>query len=129
MRIWVPGNLKNWANAGGYYGGPAEASYRKRWRTNVQLLAIAERNRRPWPAGIEREPKVVRMKAYVWSRFDSIDGLRNACKPIPDGLVKARIIHDDSDRSGHRFIYQQAIDRGPHANRGVLITVELVETR
>lgn len=126
FEFFVPGLLKNYANAGGYYSGPAEAAYRKRWRTAVQAAAIAERNRGPWTEEDARRRKRVLLHAYVWNLFDSQDGLRNALKPVPDGLVKARLLDDDADRSGHVFEYSQEIKRRVSEVRGVRIRVELL---
>ena len=58
----------------------------------------------------------------MWNYFDEHDGLRNACKPLVDGLVRARVIHDDAPSAGHLFLYTQVINR---TDRGVLITVTL----
>ena len=118
IQVWVPCQLRNHANHGGHW--TKKAGYQKRLRERTQLLAVCSADTRGWTAAWSREPKIVSLEAYVWNLFDDHDGLRNACKPLVDGLVRARVIHDDSPRSGHTFLYTQRIDR---QRRGVLITV------
>jgi hypothetical protein len=57
--------------------------------------------------------------AHTFNRFDD-DGLRNACKPILDGLVDAGVLHSDAPIAGHLVTYDQRIDR---KHRGIQITI------
>ena len=113
LSFFVPCRLQNFANHGGHWRG--KAGYQKRLREGCQLIgqALAQKV----PAG----PLRIRLKARVWNLFDEHDGLRNACKPLVDGLVRARVIADDGPASGHQFLYAQVVDR---TRRGVEIQIE-----
>jgi len=77
---------------------------------------------KPWKAlGVPSDPKIVRLHAQTFNAFDGHDNLRNALKPVVDGLKDARIIDDDADRCGHTFSYTQEVRR---SDRGVWITIE-----
>lgn len=119
--IFVPCELKNYANHGGHWRG--KAGYQKRLRDKTHLMSLAYRNEL-WPTDAPEmtaaAPKCVTLTAYVWNYFDEHDGLRNACKPIIDGLVRARFLDDDGPKSGHLILYTQVIDR---THRGVKLTV------
>ena len=113
MTVFLPGKLANYAN--GRVHWRTEAAYRKRWRTLVVLVARGQ----GWPTLPPRAPKHVRLNAQTFNLFDD-DGLRNACKPIVDGLVDAGVLHSDGPSSGHLVTYGQRIDRKA---RGVTITI------
>lgn len=112
LELFIPGHLKNYAN--GRVHWRTEAGYRKRWRTATHLAAKPRR----WTSA--EAPKHVQIDARVFNLFDD-DGLRNACKPLVDGLVDAGVLHTDRPNNGHLITYEQEIAR---ANRGVRITVE-----
>jgi hypothetical protein len=115
LSVFLPGALKNYAN--GRVHWRTEAAYRKRWRTAVSLVARSH----GWHDQAAPEaPKLVQLMASTFNLFDD-DGLRNACKPLVDGLVDAGVLHSDAPQSGHRITYGQRIDR---THRGVQITVE-----
>lgn len=114
--LTILGPLHNYANKGGYFGGLAKAGYQKRWREKVQAIALATRG--TWHPS---EPKRITMTALVWNLFDAHDGLRNACKPVVDGLVRGGVIHSDAPNCGHIFEYGQRIDR---ARRGIEILIQ-----
>src|SRR5689334_4527422 len=118
LTIWVPCQLRNHANHGGHW--TKKAGYQKRLREKTQLIAVCSADTREWKEPWSAVPKTVSVEAHVWNVFDDHDGLRNACKPLIDGLVRARVIHDDAPSAGHQFLYTQRIDR---KQRGVLITV------
>lgn len=121
LSFFVECALKNYANHGGHWTG--KAGYQKALRDKTHILALEHRDR--WPSDAMEMtaamPKCVTMTAYVWNYFDTHDGLRNACKPLVDGLVRARFLDDDRPQSGHQFLYTQVIDR---THRGVQITIE-----
>jgi hypothetical protein len=113
MTAIIPGQLRNYAN--GRVHWRVEADYRKQWRTVVALTT------RAWAAAARPEAlKHVHLEAWTYHRFDD-DGLRNACKPIVDGLVDAGVLHSDGPDSGHVLSYSQAIKR---KDRGIRITIE-----
>lgn len=119
VSFFVPCELKNYANHGGHWTG--KAGYQKALRTSAHAIAMqAARSGIQWELGNSFDPKSISLEAHVWNLFDEHDGLRNACKPIVDGLVRARVIHDDAPSAGHQFLYTQIIDR---TQRGVLIEV------
>jgi len=116
--FFVPCELKNYANRGGHWTG--KAGYQKALRDKTNVLAHTT-HWPDWLCGPTPDiPKAISLEAHVWNYFDEHDGLRNACKPIVDGLTRARVIHSDAHDSGHQFLFTQVIDR---AQRGVLITV------
>jgi hypothetical protein len=117
--FFVPGKLSNPLN--GSWG-----SWRKHWRIardwrerTVQYAACAL-DWTPLARGSERTPKRVTFRAHTARPWDE-DNIRAAVKPLRDGLMNARLIHDDSPTSGHLFVYEQVVDR---TRRGVEITVE-----
>ncbi len=123
LTFFVPCELKNYANHGGHWTG--KAGYQKRlvglafgygYNALVNWAPAMTMNVRELAA----MPKSVSLEAHVWNIFDEHDGLRNACKPLVDGLVRARVIHSDAHDCGHQFLYTQIIDR---KQRGVLIQV------
>jgi hypothetical protein len=116
LTFWVPCELKNYANHGGHWTG--KAGYQRALRDTTHVLASALDPIGHWPANM---PKCITITAHVWNYFDAHDGLRNACKPLVDGLVRARVIHSDAHDCGHQFLFTQVIDR---TRRGVQITVE-----
>lgn len=113
VEFFVPCRLENHANRREYWRH--ERGYQKRVRETTQVLVPLAL---PWEAAV---PKSISLEAHVWNIFDEHDGLRNACKPLVDGLVRAGLIHDDAPSAGHQFLYTQIIDR---KQRGVLITVQ-----
>ena len=72
-------------------------------RARAQRRAVwaAMRWVRIWPFGPEY-PKRITMHAHVWRLMDS-DGLVAALKACRDGLIDAKVIHDDGPGSGHLF--------------------------
>ena len=127
LTFFIPCELKNYANHGGHWTG--KAGYQKRLREKAHISAreqwfqIQLNGARPAREvfGSPESPKSISLEAHVWNYFDAHDGLRNACKPLVDGLVRARVIHSDAHDSGHQFLYTQILDR---RQRGVLVTVE-----
>lgn len=121
LRLDIPGALHNYANKGGYYGGRAEATYRKRWREKTRLIVRSAPTIPLWATNwVDRMPKRIEIEAVTWNAFDPHDGLRNALKPVVDGLVRAGVIHSDDKDCGHEFFYGQVIRR---TGRGVRIRV------
>src|SRR6185295_12058931 len=118
LTIWVPCELKNYANHGGHWTG--KARYQRALRDKTHIHALERRD--TWDHGHDKAetPKNVMLEMHVWNYFDEHDGLRNACKPIVDGLVNAGVIDNDAPSSGHLFLYTQILNR---KMRGVLITV------
>lgn len=121
VQFFVPCPIENHANRREHWR--QERGYQKRLRDATYMLAFKAhilshgRTQEIWGEA----PKTVSLEAHVWNIFDEHDGLRNACKPLVDGLVRAGLIHDDAPSSGHQFLYTQVIDR---KERGVLITIE-----
>jgi hypothetical protein len=114
MTAFIPGSIHNYAN--GRVHWRTESAYRKQWRLGVALVARGLR----WPAeAMPDAPKRVHLLAWTFNAFDD-DGLRNACKPVVDGLVDAGVLHSDGPASGHHVTYDQAIHRH---ERGVWITI------
>ena len=113
LAFFIPCELKNYANHGGHWTG--KAGYQRALRDKTNMLA-----RFHLPIWTPEWPKSISLEAHVWNIFDEHDGLRNACKPIIDGLTRARVIHSDAHDCGHQFLFTQIIDR---TKRGVLITV------
>lgn len=74
----------------------------------------------PWPAAT---PKRVTFTASVWNAFDD-DGLAAALKPYRDACRSMRLINDDRPSAGHVFVYEQRVERGKLAKRGVTVQVE-----
>lgn len=116
--IFVPGALVNPLNKKPKTFG-VEIRRRGEWKEKVAqaLLEVTYRRGEVDP----RSPKRVTLHAHVFNRFDSIDGVRAALKPIPDALQACGVIHSDDDKSGHAFDYGQVVDR---AWRGVEVRVE-----
>ena len=127
----MPCQLRNHANVGGHW--TKKAGYQKRLREKTQAVAFvaaAEVDRGYWPligtTVVARQPKCIELTAYVWNYFDTHDGLRNALKPVVDGLVRARVIHSDAHACGHLFLYAQILDR---KRRGVAISITPLAAR
>lgn len=123
LLAWVPGQLSN-PNNGSHKHWSVKAKTRKEWRKATFLCVLAAvrtrlEQRAEWryPADV---PKVVVLTAFVWNLYDE-DGLAAALKPCVDGLRDAKILHDDSPRSGHRIERRQVIDR---KHRGVEVVIE-----
>lgn len=112
---FIPGRLRNPLN-GSHRHWATRFQWGKDWRTKTAFLILRERPRYRADA-----PKRIAFRARVWSLFDD-DGLRAALKPVRDGLRDAGIVHDDSPRSGHEFVYEQVVDR---RRRGVEVRVEV----
>jgi len=124
---FVPGVIHNPSN-----GSHGHWSQRHHWarvwrdRTLVAILHVRAIGRMGvdgfGPDYNPRRPKHITLLAQVGKRrFDKHDNLRSALKPVVDGLVRARVIHDDGDGCGHVFEYLQIFNK--NAERGVRITV------
>ncbi len=133
LSFFIPCELRNYANHGGHWTG--KAGYQKRLREKAHALGLkATGEAACWSTfwllegtiALARVPKSLSLEAHVWNYFDTHDGLRNACKPLVDGLVRARVIHSDAHDCGHQFLYTQVIDR---QQRGVLIQITPREGR
>ncbi len=128
FRFFVPVHLEGTANARGAARSGWALSRRARLHkeaTYAAALTAARGARAPrgveaWPTA---RPKRVAFLALLHNHVDD-DHLPFLLKHVRDGLKGAKLIHDDSKRSGHVFVYDQAIDR---RRRGVEITVELLE--
>lgn len=129
LAVFVPGRLVNPLNASAW-GWQKRSRTAKAWkeRTAAAIFEAEEGNRSvvyslPFAKRMEAAgPKRVAFTARVFNRFDS-DGLQASLKPVRDALVDCGVISGDADRDGHRFTYEQVIDR---QNRGVTIRVALV---
>jgi len=108
--LFVPGTLRNPLNDRKLDDHHARAAWRRLWRDKVAdaLLEVGYRRGQWDPAA----PKRVTIVGHVRRRFDlATDGLRAACKPIPDALKLVGVIDDDRDSAGHEFTYDQVVDR------------------
>ena len=107
----APGFLVNALNR--YKGAhwTVDTGYRADWHERV-ANALFEAGYRRGNLN-PKIPKTITIKAHVAKLFDSkTDGLRAACKPIPDALKKFGVIDDDGDLSPHTFAYDQVVDVG-----------------
>lgn len=127
--IFIPGKLVNPLN-GSHGHWSRSAKYREGWRRSVIDHAVLEHWRETFP--LPASDKRITFRAHVWNLFDEGDGLPATCKPIRDALGPGKpgkrgagIIHSDAPDSGHRFVYEQVVDR---KHPGVEITIEELTT-
>lgn len=124
--IFVPGPLRN-PKQGSRGHWAKHQRWVNSWRDRTaERLRVALLVEKPRPRLVDpRVPKRVHFLAVTANAWDD-DNIVVGMSPMRDALKQAGIIHDDSKASGHTFTYDQKIDR---ANRGVLITWDLVETK
>jgi hypothetical protein len=124
VTFWIPGPIENPLN-----GSLSHAHWtkRSRWaktrREKAQMHMLVAFGRGPRSP---HTPKHITFRAFTYNAFDG-DGLQAAIKPYRDALKDMRIIDDDRDSAGHRFVYEQEISRGKDAKRGVEISVTALE--
>ena len=123
---WVPGHLRNPLNGNRVHWSVA-AKERKGWRQRTMLCCMDAMRRAGIKPGREdggiwhpKWPKLIVLTAYVWNLYDE-DGLAASLKSVVDGLVDAKLIHDDGPTSGHTVRRRQVINR---KHRGVEVVVE-----
>jgi hypothetical protein len=123
LTLFIPGALVNPQASGarGHWSKHARAAKRQRERAGMYLLEA--RQRCGWTAD-PSVPKLVTFRLFAHNAYDD-DNIRTATKNYRDALRDLAVVDDDRPSAGHTWIYRQEISRGPHARRGVEITVEL----
>ena len=123
---FVPGKLENHDNRKSHR--MVTHRYRVEWHQRVTAAVVTATHAAGWATSSDyaRAPKDVWLIAQVFNLFDSHDGLRSACKPVVDGLVKCRVLAGDDDATLARYVqtirYAQTINR---QQRGVRVEVIL----
>lgn len=116
---YVPGILKNTKNARMNHW--TEHKYKSKFREKT-AHALLEAGWRSFQQGQDpATPKTVRFYARVRNLMDD-DGLAVSLAPVRDELISCRVISGDAQRDGHRFVYEQVIDR---TWRGVEVRVSM----
>lgn len=124
LSVFVPGVLRNLDNGrqgnarGAYF---AKSRYRRAWRDKVRLYVGSVATAAKWRAA-PATPKRITLLARTWNEMDAA-GLAAALKPVEDGLVDAKILHDDRPSAGHVIVREQVRDR---RRRGVDIMVSVL---